>query len=113
MAIDRDSLRDVVINDNEKYDDIFKKRGLYFVEQYATKRLRYPTVSEMRSISTRRHMWKVGDKYWKLADTHYDDATQWWILAWFNKKPTESHCKMGDIIYIPFPLDRLYGYFGL
>ena len=43
--------------------EILEKRGQALLEQYATKRLTYPSVSEMRSISTIRHLWKVGDKY--------------------------------------------------
>ena len=37
----------------------------------------------------------------KLAHQFYGDFKQWWVIAGFNKKPTESHVKMGDTIRIP------------
>ena len=113
MAIDRDTLRDIFENTEEKYDSILEKRGLSLIRQYATKNLKYPTDKEMLNITTIDHVWKVGTKYWKLAQRHYGDPELWWIIAWFNQKPTEAHCENGDIIMIPFPLERLYRYFGL
>lgn len=113
MPIDRDSLRTIVVNDNEKYDDILAERGVFYIEHYTTKKLTYPTPAQMRNLNVIYHLWKVGDKYWKLADTHYGNSTLWWILAWYNKKPTEAHCKTGDTILIPRPLSTLYRYFGL
>ena len=113
MAIDRDALRDIFNNIDEKYDLISERRGLLLIKQYATKEIKYPTVREMRDIATIDHLWRVGDKWWKLAQTHYGDPELWWIIAWFNQKPTEVHCKNGDLVLIPFPLENLYGYFGL
>jgi nucleoid-associated protein YgaU len=48
-----------------------------------------------------------------LAHKHYGDANLWWIIAWYNKKPTEAHVKMGDIITIPLPLDKVIRYLGV
>jgi hypothetical protein len=113
MAIDRDALRDIFNNVDEKYDSILEERGLLLLKQYTTKELSYPTAKEMRDLATIKHIWKVGDKYWKLAQTHYGDSEMWWMIAWFNQKPTEAHCKNGDLVLIPFPLEDLYRYFGL
>jgi len=113
MAIDRDALRDIFTNTAFQYDEILEKRGRVLIDQYVTKRLKYPSVKEMRDISTINHLWKVGDKYWKLAQTHHGDPQLWWIIGWFNQKPTEVHCNNGDTILIPFPLERLYRYFGI
>ena len=56
------------------------------------------------SIETIRHVYSTGDRLSKLAHKHYGDARYWWLIAWFNGKPTDFHCKIGDYIYIPFPL---------
>jgi len=37
----------------------------------------------------------------------------WWVIAWFNKLPTESHIKLGDVIYIPMPLNEILKIYGL
>ena len=113
MPIDRDALRTTFINNDEIYDSILARRGQILIEQHATKRLRYPNRKEMKNISTIDHIWKLGDKYWKLAHIHYGDPELWWIIGWFNQKPTEVHCTHGDLIMIPFPLERLYRYFGI
>jgi len=113
MAVDRDAMRDIFVNSADQYISILGKRGQGFIRQYVTKKMKTPSLEEMRSLSTINHLWKVGDKYWKLAQTHYGDSELWWVIAWFNEKPTEAHCKNGDIIYVPFPLERLYVYFGL
>jgi len=113
MAVDRDALRDIFDNFDEKYDKIIGPRGRKLINQYATKRLKFPSDREMRKITSVPHTWKVGDKYWKLAQTHYGDSELWWLIAWFNQKPTENHCRNGDTIMIPFPLERIYKYFGL
>ena len=31
----------------------------------------------------------------------YGDSRLWWVLAWFNQKPTEAHFKVGDVYYVP------------
>ncbi len=113
MAVDRDALRDVIENFEDQYDSIIQKRGQSFISQYVTKRLKYPSDAELANITTLHHIWKVGDKYWKLAQTHYGDPELWWIIAWFNQMPTEAHLGNGTTVFIPYPLDRLYRYFGL
>ena len=35
----------------------------------------------------------------------------WWVIAMFNKSPTDAFIKKGDIIYIPQPLDRVISMF--
>ena len=40
-------------------------------------------------------MWKLGDRFYKLADQYYGDPTLWWIIAWYNRMPTESHAEGG------------------
>jgi len=100
--------RERYINADSKYKDILAKRGISFVEQYRTGRLRYPTSEQMRGMRIDRYIWKVGDKYWKLAQQKYGDPELWWILAWFNKKPTEAHMNNGDLLFVPYPLEKIY-----
>jgi len=39
-----------------------------------------------------------------LASKYYGDPKQWWVIASFNRTPTESHVKIGDLIRIPLSL---------
>ena len=48
----------------------------------------------------------------KLASKYYDDPTMWWVIAFYNQKPTEFHLKLGDLVYIPVPLETVLFYIG-
>jgi len=57
-------------------------------------------------------VWGFGDSYWNLANQYYGDPKLWWILAWFNRSPTEAHNKIGEFILIPVPLEDLLSLFN-
>ena len=97
----------VFINDTEPYKRYLVKRGLEHVKQYTTPKMFYPTSLQSRDFSTINYIWSTGDRYFKLADEYYGDPKMWWVIAFYNQKPTESHVKLGDIIYIPTPLESI------
>jgi nucleoid-associated protein YgaU len=85
-----------------------EERGVKRIRHYDTPKFSYPDPLVVANSLTRiRHVWKSEDMYWKLAAKHYGDAQLWWVIAWFNKKPTESHVTLGDVVYIPMPLDTV------
>jgi len=98
------------INNLELYKEARKKRGIPLaLTQFRLNRLPKPTASQIRDINSIGHIWKTGDRLFKLAQQYYDDPNLWWVIAWYNKKPTESHFQVGDVIQIPTPLERVYG----
>ena len=102
-------------NDSPIYDELLKtNRGLLNgITQYTTAELEYPTSDEISNLTTVTHTWRLHDKFYKLAHKHYGDSRLWWTIAWFNKTPTEAHLKVGDSVYIAFPLDALIASYGL
>ena len=54
------------------------------------------------------HIWSHGDKLYKLAQRYYGDKDMFWMIALYNKKPTDSHYKYGDIVEIPIDQAKLY-----
>jgi hypothetical protein len=46
-----------------------------------------------------------------LASEFYGAPELWWLIAWYNKKPTETHFKTGDVIDIPADFHQVMGYF--
>ena len=94
-------------NNLPQYKFILKDRNVSFVRQYFTGELHHPTSKEMLELHTVGHVWKIGDRYYKLAYEYYGDSTLWWVIAWFNQAPTDSDVKLGDVIYIPTPLDKI------
>ena len=99
--------RTPAINNAEQYRRMFKERGIRFLKQYPTAKLHFPTDGESETIEEVDHIWKSGDRFYKLANKYYGDPTVWWIIAWYNQTPTESHVSFGDIIQIPLPFDRI------
>lgn len=102
--------RKVLRNDAETYDGLVADRGLSHIDHYKTPRLRHPTVSERQNLTRIRHVWRLGDRYWKLASENYGNAKYWWVIAWYNQKPVETMVKPGDVVIIPQPLETVLEY---
>ena len=98
--------RRVVVNADKTFERIFQDRNVNFVRQYKTPRLKHATAKQRAMLTRIRHIWKLGDRYWKLAAEHYGDSEKWWVIAWYNQKPTDFHVKSGDVVIIPQPLER-------
>ena len=109
----RNDGRRVVVNNVDLYEEMLEERDVKYFRQYVTPNMVYPSPREMRQIKTISHVWKKGDRFYKLAHQHYRDSSLWWVIAWFNKKPTESHVEFGEVIYIPLPLERVLQYYDV
>jgi nucleoid-associated protein YgaU len=92
-------------NAQEIHKDLLDRRGLRKVKQYTTPTLNDITAQERASLQRVEHVWKIGDRLYKLAAQYYGDPELWWLISWYNQKPTESHFKIGDIVLIPLPLE--------
>ena len=106
----RNDGRRVVRNNLDLYEQMLEERDVKYFRHYVTPNFQYPTKEQMREFLVLRHVWKKGDRFFKLAHKHYGDSRLWWVLAWFNKKPTETHVNLGDIILVPKPLTTLMKY---
>ena len=47
------------------------------------------------------------DRYDQLAQEYYGDSKYWWVIAWYNQRPTEASIKTGQILLVPTPLERV------
>jgi nucleoid-associated protein YgaU len=83
------------------YLEKFDNRRKQYIKIFETIQINYPSFNEILDLEHVDHIWTMGDHYYKLAEIHYNDPQYWWVIAWFNKKPTESHVKVGDIIRVP------------
>lgn len=99
---DNQNLRD--LDYKAVYRDKFDNNRKEFISKIATINIEYPSFDEMLSLDYDDYIWTLGDRYYKLASKYYGDPTYWWIIAWFNKKPTENHIKIGDVIRVPTSL---------
>ena len=110
MPNDRYTYRKRLRNQLRMYREQRKARGLRAISHYGSPNMSYPTQKQMRKIGTTKHVWKLGDRYYKLAHKYYGQTKLWWVIAWFNKAPTESHLTPGQVIYIPTPIHAALSY---
>ena len=100
-------------NNLEYYDFLTKKRDIRIANHYATPILKNPSVAERTRIITDKHIWSLGDRYYKLADKYYGDPTYWWVIAWYNSAPTEVDLEFGDLLEIPININTVLDVLGL
>lgn len=95
-------------NDSKTYQKLYDKMGVKNIQHYGTIIYGSPmNESFLAELEIREHTYVVGDRLNKIAFKYYGDSRLWWVLAWFNGKPTDHHCKAGDKIRVPFPLEEV------
>lgn len=112
MPFNRLSSREIFKNSNILYDEKFKEKNLSAINQYDTAIIEFPTGQVMAEVSYDTRVWKMGDRLHKIAYEVFGDSRYWWIIAQFNKKPTDHHFKLGDIYYVPLNLQDALNSFG-
>lgn len=96
----------------DHFSDHLHVRNIEHAIVHETPSFRYPTAHEIATLEMSRHIWSASDSLAKLAHTHYGDVTKWKIIAFINKKPTDAFFSVGDVVYIPKPLERVLELIG-
>tara|TARA_B100001094_G_C18086745_1_gene748154 strand:- start:328 stop:666 length:339 start_codon:yes stop_codon:yes gene_type:complete len=99
--------RQITKNRNELYETFLKDRKVNQIRHYRTPRIKHLTSRERSQLVTTKVVFKQGDRFWKLAAQFYGDSKYWWIIAWFNQRPTEASVSPGSVLLIPTPLDKV------
>jgi hypothetical protein len=68
--------RAIVRNQEELYSETLRKRGVKFIDQYETPVLNHPTSEQIASIGRISHIWKHGDRFFKLAQPTSNRVTR-------------------------------------
>ena len=104
--------RGIFINDEMSYkDSFFDKRAIEQIVQYETARFYYPSVSERQNMNVSTIVWASNSRLYNLASQYYGDPSLWWLIAWYNQKPTEAHYSIGDVVYIPNNYTEIMNFF--
>ena len=103
----RNRNRTKIVNVAPQYHEALQSRKIKSFYQYTTPIFGKITPKQRASLTRQTHIWKVGDKFFKLANEHYGDPKLWWVIAWYNTTPTEAHLKPGDTVRIPFPIETV------
>ncbi len=93
------------VSPNSVYEDLLKRRGRgsKSLTTYASPEHQEITDEAVLDMEILFHSWTVGDRFYKLAHKYYGSTKYWWIIARFNKTPTEAHVGIGDTLQIPVP----------
>ena len=105
--ISRYDNRKIFTNNFDQYREYLEERGQSFLTQYVTPNLSHPGREDVLSLTLIPHTWTYGDRFYKLAHRYYNDVNLWWLIAWYNRAPTEFHLKAGDLIRIPTPIETI------
>lgn len=105
--------REILKNSKEYYKSILDKKGVKEIRQYETPVLKYPTPKQIQQLVLIPHVWSKGDRLFKLSNRYYKTLKDGYIIAFFNKLPTESHIKIGETINIPTPLHKVKKFMGI
>jgi|TARA_R100000664_G_C2750876_1_gene138201 hypothetical protein len=95
------------------YKSALQRRNLKDLTIFKTPVLNYPTAEQADHLNLIRHTWSTGDRFYKLAYKHYGDQELWWVIAFFNQKPTESHLSLGDTVLVPLNLELMLEILGV
>jgi|TARA_R110000822_G_scaffold8302_2_gene32835 hypothetical protein len=96
MPIYQDSL--VTTNNTTLYKKMLKDRGVLSIKQFRTK---YFNKIDMSQIPNTEYVWRKNDKLIRLSNRFFGTKDYWWIIGYFNQKPTDAHYETGDVLYIP------------
>ena len=95
-----------ITNDIDFYKELRERRGVKQIEHFVTPILRQPSIGDRVRLRTSTHIWKYGDRFYKLADQYYGDTRYWWVIAWYNGIPTEAEANTGDALEIPLDISE-------
>ena len=93
------------------YRKTLKKKDRASLVYYGSVTVPEITTSLIRLLTLDNHVWSVGDNYYKLAEQKYGDKDYWWVIAWYNNKPSDTLLMVGDVITIPYPVETLVSYY--
>ena len=99
--------RIIAINDNASYSEIINKKDARHIRQFTSPELNDISLLDRGNLQRTSIFWKQNDRLWKLAAQYYNDPTLWWVIAWYNQKPTEAHFQIGDTVVIPSPIQKI------
>lgn len=113
MPISRYDQRKIISNRSDLYTEHREVRGVNIINHYDTMKIRPDAFEKAKNLIFSYHTWKLGDHYYKLAEDFYGDPSLWYLIGLFNMKPTDADVKVGDLIIIPTPLNRVLEIFGI
>lgn len=77
------------------------RRNTNSLTYFSADSLKHPTQEDYNRIGSKPVIWNETTRLSSLAQQYLGNFEYWWVIAWWNKKPTDAHFKAGDVVYIP------------
>lgn len=104
--------RTAITLDREFYKQLLDNRSIYGITHYSTPSFDYNT-SGVVPFEVEAIIWKQGDRLHKMSQKYYNSVEYWWVIAFINQKPTDSHFQTGDTVLVPTSLERVLQFIGV
>ena len=103
----------ILTNSGEYYKELRDRRDLKTIRHYETPVISNPSVADRTRLVSNAHIWKYGDRLYKLADQYYNDSRFWWVIAWYNGIPCEAEIPNGTVLAIPVNIEETLKVLGV
>jgi hypothetical protein len=114
MPYSRMNSRTIFMNDDKNYQrEFFNKRNIKQTPQYRTGRFQSLTPTQRAQLQPTSLVWGATSNLTKIAHEFYGDAQYWWVIALYNNTPLEADFRVGQVVYIPLPLQQVLSYYGV
>lgn len=113
MAFSRYNKRSVLTNSEEIYKKFLEKKGIKNISHYNTPIFYLDDSLPQYDFKFHEVYWKDGDRLYKLSKEYYNSVNFWWVIGFFNQKPTDLHFQPGDLVLIPYPLEEFLSFIGV
>jgi hypothetical protein len=107
MAISRYRNVNIIRNGADEYNEIFKKRGVNYIDQYTFEKFQEMKLKDIPTLNLDSHIWTSSDRFYKIATQYYGNPTYWWVIALFNNVILESDVRLGQRLLIPIPIETI------
>jgi len=112
MAYSRYNNTPLFLNADPQYRNaFFRKRDIKETYQYTTSIFSYPSPAAIANFTNVPLVWGATDKLYNVSNEYYGSPEYWWVIAFYNKKASEAEFKVGDLYFVPLPLEDILGYF--
>ena len=106
--------RTIFINDDKNYQrEFFNKRNIKQTPQYRTGRFQALTPTQRAQLNPTSLIWTATSNLTKIAYEFYGDPQYWWVISLYNQTPLESDFTVGQVVYVPLPLQQVLSYYGV
>lgn len=115
MAFSRYGNRRIITisQDNEIYKSKLLEKGRKRLSLHSTPVYKFDDTDLDIDFTFEQVYWSEGDRLYKLSKNYYNSINFWWVIAFFNQKPTDSDYQIGDLVLIPTPLENALAFIGI